>query len=140
MNILVERFCNYYKEFSQESIPGLDEMYHQNVTLQDPFSKLEGLDNVKRHFSQMMQNVSYCRFEIIDVVSNDGQAFITWTMMFAHPKLNNHKEIVVDGVSDIKFDERITYHRDYFDVGSMFYEHVPIVKGVIKMLKNRLTV
>jgi limonene-1,2-epoxide hydrolase len=140
MNILVEKFCNYYKEFSQESIPGLDEMYHQNVILQDPFSKLEGLDNVKQHFSQMMQNVSYCRFEIIDVVSNDGQAFITWTMKFAHPKLNNHEEIVVDGVSDIKFDERISYHRDYFDVGAMFYEHVPVVKGVIKMLKKRLTV
>ena len=140
MNILVEKFCNYYKEFSQESIPGLDEMYHQNVILQDPFSKLEGLDNVKQHFSQMMQNVSYCRFEIINVVSNEGQAFITWTMMFAHPKLNNHEEIVVDGVSDIKFDERISYHRDYFDVGAMFYEHVPVVKGVIKMLKKRLTV
>ncbi|MDB4002376.1 nuclear transport factor 2 family protein [Oceanospirillaceae bacterium] len=140
MHILVEKFCNYYKEFSQESIPGLDEMYHQNVILQDPFSKLEGLDNVKQHFSQMMQNVSYCRFEIINVVSNEGQAFITWTMMFAHPKLNNHEEIVVDGVSDIKFDERISYHRDYFDVGAMFYEHVPVVKGVIKMLKKRLTV
>ena len=140
MHILVEKFCNYYKEFSQESIPGLDEMYHQNVILQDPFSKLEGLDNVKQHFSQMMQNVSYCRFEIINVVSNEGQAFITWTMVFAHPKLNNHEEIVVDGVSDIKFDERISYHRDYFDVGAMFYEHVPVVKGVIKMLKKRLTV
>jgi limonene-1,2-epoxide hydrolase len=140
MHILVEKFCNYYKEFSQESIPGLDEMYHQNVILQDPFSKLEGLDNVKQHFSQMMQNVSYCRFEIINIVSNEGQAFITWTMMFAHPKLNNHEEIVVDGVSDIKFDERISYHRDYFDVGAMFYEHVPVVKGVIKMLKKRLTV
>ena len=115
-------------------------MYHQNVILQDPFSKLEGLDNVKQHFSQMMQNVSYCRFEIINVVSNEGQAFITWTMMFAHHKLNNHEEIVVDGVSDIKFDERISYHRDYFDVGAMFYEHVPVVKGVIKMLKKRLTV
>ena len=140
MHILVEKFCNYYKEFSQESIPGLDEMYHQNVILQDPFSKLEGLDNLKQHFSQMMQNVSYCRFEIINVVSNEGQAFITWTMMFAHPKLNNPEEIVVDGVSDIKFDERISYHRDYFDVGAMFYEHVPVVKGVIKMLKKRLTV
>ena len=140
MHTIVEKFCLYYKEFSQESIPGLDEMYHQNVILQDPFSKLEGLDNVKQHFSQMMQNVSYCRFEIINVVSNEGQAFITWTMMFAHPKLNNHEEIVVDGVSDIKFDERISYHRDYFDVGAMFYEHVPVVKGVIKMLKKRLTV
>ena len=140
MNTLVEKFCNYYKEFSQESIPRLDEIYHQTIILQDPFSKVEGLNNVKGHFSKMMENVSYCRFDIIDIVSNDGQALITWTMRFAHPKLNNHKEIVVDGVSDIKFNERITHHRDYFDVGSMFYEHVPVLKSVIKILKKRLSV
>ena len=140
MNPLVEKFCDYYKVFSQESIPGLDEIYDKNVILQDPFSQLEGLDNVKQHFSQMMQNVTYCRFEIIDVVGNEGQSMISWNMMFAHPKLNNHQEIVVAGVSDIKFGERNTYHRDYFDVGNMFYEHVPVLKGVIKMLKNRLTV
>lgn len=140
MNILVEKFCTYYKEFSQESIPSLGEIYHQNVILQDPFSKIVGLKNVQKHFSNMMQNVSYCRFEIIDVVSNEGQAFITWTMIFAHPKLNNHQAIAVDGVSDIKFDDRITGHRDYFDVGNMFYEHVPILKSVIKMLKKRLIV
>lgn len=86
----------------------------------------------------MMSNVSYCRFEITDVVANDGQAFITWTMSFAHPKLNGHKEITVTGVSEIKFDERITYHRDYFDVGSMFYEQVPILKTIIQALKKRL--
>jgi len=140
MNILVDKFCAYYKEFSQESIAGLDEIYHQNVILQDPFSQIEGLTQVQKHFGNMMENVSYCRFEIIEVVSNEGQAFITWTMKFAHPKLNNHQQIAVDGVSDIKFDDRITHHRDYFDVGNMFYEHVPILKNVIKMLKKRLTV
>ena len=72
------------------------------------------------------------------MVANDGQAFITWTMSFAHPKLNGHKKITVNGVSEIKFDERITYHRDYFDVGSMFYEQVPILKTIIQALKNRL--
>ena len=59
-------------------------------------------------------------------------------MRFAHPKLNGHKEITVTGVSEIKFDERITYHRDYFDVGSMFYEQVPILKTIIQALKKRL--
>ncbi len=85
-----------------------------------------------------MSNVSYCRFAITDVVANDSQAFITWTMSFAHPKLNGHKKITLNGVSEIKFDERITYHRDYFDVGSMFYEQVPTFQTIIQALKKRL--
>ena len=138
MHTIVENFCLYYKEFNQDSIARLDSIYDQNAVFEDPIGKVEGLNDLKRHFSKMMSNVSYCRFEITDVVANDGQAFITWTMSFAHPKLNGHKEITVTGVSEIKFDERITYHRDYFDVGSMFYEQVPILKTIIQALKKRL--
>ena len=138
MHTIVENFCLYYKEFDQDSIAGLDRIYDQNAVFEDPIGKVEGLNDLKHHFSKMMSNVSYCRFSITDVVANDGQAFITWTMRFAHPKLNGHKEITVTGVSEIKFDERITYHRDYFDVGSMFYEQVPILKTIIQALKKRL--
>ena len=138
MHTIVENFCLYYKEFNQDSIAGLDSIYDQKAVFEDPIGKVEGLNDLKRHFSKMMSNVSYCRFEITDVVANDGQAFITWTMSFAHPKLNGHKKITVNGVSEIKFDERITYHRDYFDVGSMFYEQVPILKTIIQALKKRL--
>jgi limonene-1,2-epoxide hydrolase len=138
MHTIVENFCLYYKEFNQDSIAGLDSIYDQNAVFEDPIGKVEGLNDLKRHFSKMMSNVSYCRFEITDVVANDGQAFITWTMSFAHPKLNGHREITVTGVSEIKFDERITYHRDYFDVCSMFYEQVPILKTIIQALKKRL--
>ena len=138
MHTIVENFCLYYKEFNQDSIAGLDSIYDQNAVFEDPIGKVKGLNDLKRHFSKMMSNVSYCRFEITDVVANDCQAFITWTMSFAHPKLNGHKEITVTGVSEIKFDERITYHRDYFDVGSMFYEQVPILKTIIQALKKRL--
>ena len=138
MHTIVENFCLYYKEFNQDSIAGLDSIYDRNAVFEDPIGKVEGLNDLKRHFSKMMSNVSYCRFEITDVVANDGQAFITWTMSFAHPKLNGRKEITVTGVSEIKFDERITYHRDYFDVGSMFYEQVPILKTIIQALKKRL--
>ena len=138
MHTIVENFCLYYKEFNQDSIAGLDRIYDQNAVFEDPIGKVEGLNDLKHHFSKMMSNVSYCRFSITDVVANAGQAFITWTMRFAHPKLNGHKEITVSGVSEIKFDERITYHRDYFDVGSMFYEQVPILKTIIQALKKRL--
>tara|TARA_B100000767_G_scaffold274146_2_gene306247 strand:- start:1555 stop:1977 length:423 start_codon:yes stop_codon:yes gene_type:complete len=138
MNTIVEKLCHYYKEFSQESIAGLDGIYHSKAVFEDPMGRVEGLSNLQNHFSKMMSNVTYCRFEITNVVSSDTQAFIAWTMAFAHPKLNGHQEISVCGVSEIKFNELITHHRDYFDVGCMFYEHVPLLKNVIGLLKKRL--
>lgn len=139
MSPTLEKLCAYYQKFNQESIAALGEVYHQDTVFEDPIGKkIEGLNSLKHHFSQMMANVTYCRFEITEVVENESQGFISWSMMFAHPKLNNHQEITVIGVSHVKFSDRITYQRDYFDLGNMFYEQLPILKKVIGMLKNRL--
>tara|TARA_B100000780_G_scaffold265762_1_gene221436 strand:- start:474 stop:899 length:426 start_codon:yes stop_codon:yes gene_type:complete len=139
MNPIIEKLFAYYQEFSQESIDRLGEIYHQDTVFEDPIGKkIEGLSQLKNHFSKMMSNVTYCRFDITNVVVDESQGFISWSMMFAHPKLNNYQEITVIGVSHIKFTDRITYQRDYFDLGNMFYEQVPILKKVIKMLKKRL--
>jgi limonene-1,2-epoxide hydrolase len=138
MNTAVKNFCAFYKEFTKESISKLDEVYDEEAIFEDPIDTIEGCSSIQNYFGKMMANVTYCRFIIKDVVSNDEQAFVTWSMTFAHPRLNKHKEISVVGVSQLKFNERITYHRDYFDVGSMIYENVPALKQVVGIIKKRL--
>ena len=138
MNAAIKNFCIFYKEFTKESISGLNEVYDEDAIFEDPIDKIEGCSSIQNYFSKMMTNVTYCRFNIKDIVSNDEQAFVTWSMTFAHPKLNKQKEISVVGVSQLKFNDRITYHRDYFDVGSMVYENVPVLKQAIGLIKKRL--
>jgi len=52
MHTIVEKFCLYYKEFSQDSVAGLDEIYHQKIVFEDPIGRVEGLSNLKPHFSK----------------------------------------------------------------------------------------
>jgi hypothetical protein len=33
---------------------------------------------------------------------------------------------------------KIYYHRDYFDMGAMLYEHLPLLGRIIQRLKHRL--
>ncbi len=35
-------------------------------------------------------------------------------------------------------DDSIIYHKDYYDLGEMVYEHVPILGFVIKKIKGKL--
>jgi len=48
--------------------------------------------------------------------------------------------VLLDGISVIRFDEEdlVVYHRDYFDVGAMVYEHVPVVRFFVRQVKKRL--
>lgn len=139
MKPIVSRFCEYYRELTLENLERLDEIYAIQAKFIDPIDEINGLEKIHSYFHKMLNDCKYCHFDITDVVEKDDQAFISWTMHFAHPKLNHGSEINVDGSTHIKFFERINYHRDYYDVGQMVYEHIPIIKHLIKYIKNGLS-
>jgi hypothetical protein len=45
----------------------------------------------------------------------------------------------VRGVTLIRFTDRIYYHEDFFDLGAMLYQHVPVLGSVIRYLNNRMS-
>jgi len=72
-----------------------------------------------------------------DVQSNDSSAYLSWKMDYAHPKLGGNKNISVDGVTHLKFDGKVTYHRDYADMGQMLYENIPLLGSAIRLIKKK---
>jgi limonene-1,2-epoxide hydrolase len=84
-------------------------------------------------------NVIKCDFDIRHHQQVEDSGFLTWTMQLQHPKLNGGEAVNVNGVSHIRFSgDRVIYHRDYFDLGEMLYENIPLLGFVIKNIKQRL--
>ena len=64
---------------------------------------------------------------------------MTWTMKFTSSKMNKGKPISVDGITMLVIEnDKITYHRDYYDLGQMLYENVPLLGLIIKRIKRSL--
>lgn len=139
MSPVIEHVCRYYQELSIESLAELSAIYSTNAVFEDPIHNIQGLESITRYFKQTMTNVSYCRFKIEDVLEGDNQAFMTWKMIFLHPKLNKGRKIILPGSSHLKFDDRVFYQRDYYDLGHMIYQQIPILSYIIEKLKNRMT-
>ena len=135
----VARLRAFYEDFGVHALPEIPSVYAESVVFQDPVHRIEGLPALQAYFARTSANLTSCRFHF-DTVHElpDSAAWISWRMDFAHPKLRQGAVISVDGVTHVRFDERITYHRDYFDLGSMLYEHVPVVGGAVRWLKGRL--
>lgn len=140
MNHIIKDFCDYYQDLTQESLSQLDEIYTNDAEFIDPLHTIQGLKNITNYFENMVGNTIYCRFDIEAVLEGEGEAFVTWVMHFAHPKLNNGKNISVPGSSHLKFNYAICYHRDYYDMGQMIYEQIPLLKTLIAKIKNRISV
>lgn len=134
-NHKTEKFIEVYQRLNKDNLFLLNDIYHKDIEFIDPLHQVHGLNDLHHYFSGLYSNVSHCKFEISDVVSTDDSTFLYWNMSYAHPKLNKGKSIIVAGHSRLTFtDEKVIAHRDYFDVGSLLYRHIPLLGSVIKRI------
>lgn len=137
---IVELFKRYYTDLMVLDLCHLDQLYDENVHFKDPIHEIRGLASLQDYFMDLCGNVKECRFEFLDILQSDNTAYIKWNMHYRHPKLQGGQLLTLKGVSQIQFDQRITYHEDIYDVGAMIYEHLPLMGLATKAIKKRLMV
>jgi hypothetical protein len=135
---LIDDFCRIYQGLDKNNLSQLGLVYSDNINFIDALHNLKGLDQLAKYFSHLYRHLLYCNFSIEEVIKEEGKACIVWTMQYAHPKINKGAPILVNGCSHLKFAEKIYYHRDFCDMGQMLYEHIPLLGGVIRVVKNRV--
>ncbi len=135
----VKSVAQIYSQLSKENLHLLRQVYHDNVIFEDPAHRIEGWQNLSDYFANMYKNVIRCDFAIHHHQQVGEWGFLTWTMSLQHPKLARGKTIEVQGISHLKFlENQVIYHRDYFDLGEMVYEHVPVLGKIVRFIKNSL--
>ncbi|UTF60708.1 nuclear transport factor 2 family protein [Gilvimarinus sp. DA14] len=142
-NTLIDRLMLSYQSFNSESIGEIVSLYHDNVVFTDPVTQINGRDALKSYFSAMAEGLNACEFHFEQVVTQPkGDVFhssLTWVMTFSHPRLSSGASISVPGVSYLQHSNReIFSHRDYYDLGNMLYEHVPVVGAIVRKIRQRL--
>jgi len=134
---LLERFKDYFRVLHDSDLSQLRSIYDDNILFKDPVHEIRGLVELEDYFTSMCSDLSDCRFEYLDELVNDHAAYVKWMMHFKHPKLGN-RLISVRGVSHLKIDDRIEYHEDFYDMGAMLYEQLPLLGNVTRWLRLRL--
>lgn len=139
---VIDGFKAFYDDVDARQLGRLGDIYSKDVQFADPLHALTSLDQLQSYFERAFSGVHYCRFEFHSTLISRPRASFEWTMHYAHPKIRNGRNIDVRGVSVIRFDEsangKITVHQDYYDMGQMLYEQVPLLGRVVKALKGRV--
>ena len=136
----LEAFCAFFNKLDKSCTRELYKFYTPDVTFIDPLHRIEGSRALEQYFAALYENVTACQFRFHERQVSGDQAFATWTMSLTHPRLDDGREIQVDGCSHLTFaaDGRVERHRDYFDAGAMIYERLPLLGGVIRLVKKRI--
>ncbi len=141
VNNHIKDFKNLYHSMNRENLDlnRISSVYADHIHFEDCFHSIEGLNNLFDYFENLYSNVSFIEFTFIHQWADESSAMITWDMLYQHPKLNQGEKILVKGASELTFEQgKIIKHRDYFDAGSLLYEHIPLLKRIILFLKNRM--
>ena len=136
-----QRIEKIFNELRADNLNILDQFYDKQISFQDPLGEIVGLDKLKKYYGKTYENVKSISFVFHEFIVQVKSVVATWTMSYSTDKLNGGEPIKVEGNSLIKFggsSNLAIYHRDYFDVGSMVYEHVPFVGFFVRKIKHKL--
>jgi steroid delta-isomerase len=132
------RVCAWFESISPQSLRSIDEIYTADAYFKDSFNEVRGAPAIGRILARMFEQVGEPRFVVRQAVAQGDDAFLTWDFLFRIRRLGD-RERTMHGASHLKFaaDGRIRYHRDYCDIAEELYEKLPVLGGLMRLLKRQ---
>ncbi len=134
----VEQFKQLYQTFNTETTARLPSLYNSAIVFKDPIHQLTGINALTDYFASFCNPNTHYKFEFINQIISHDQAFFQWQMNYSHPQLKSGKPLSLNGSTLIKFNSHIIYHEDFYDMGAMIYQHLPVLGWAVKKINARI--
>ncbi len=135
----------FFADLNKDTMFLIDDFYAESFTFIDPVGSLSNRQGMRAYYSNQYQNLISINFDftshVIKTTTNGIEEHATWVMTMKHKSIKGGDAVVVDGATHLKRDQAgfVIYHHDYFDVGAFVYEHIPIIGGLVRMVKGKLS-
>ena len=133
----LDEFNLFFKDVTIESLVRLDDFYHPDVEFIDPAHRLRGIPEIRQFWTDMLGTLISCETDVFDATRDGTRCYSRWSMRVRHPKIRRGEEIEVGGMSALLLqDELVIRHEDYYCMGELLYEHLPVVGRLIRAIKK----
>lgn len=134
----IDLLMQAYNRLNAGNLELLDTVYSPDVVFIDPAHELHGLPALRSYFARQYAQVRRAGFEFHDRFGDHGRVMLTWTLHLEHPRLRGGRPLAVAGASELRYAGQVYYHRDYFDLGALLYENLPLLGGLVRAVRNQL--
>lgn len=133
-----ERFNGFFSEVTPGSLDQLDQLYHADARFIDPAHELQGIQEIRAFWEGLLATVISCETQILHGVQQGERCYSRWDLRLRHPRLRRGAPIQVAGMSELRVEgDKVSYHRDFFDMGEILYEHLPGLGALVRLAKRR---
>ena len=134
-----QAYIRLYEELSHEAIEGMSAFVCSDVHFKDPFNDITGFAALRTLLTKTLSDVTNPIFRVTNQFQDGETLFLRWTFQGQVKGLGDWHVV---GMSAIRFDHegKICEHIDYWDAAEQFYEKLPVIGAVLRMIKRRLQV
>ncbi len=140
MSDRLDYLIRYFETVTEATVPQLREFYAADAYFKDPFNEVHKVEQIEEIFAHMFGPLSEPRFVVHTSIEQGDEAFLTWDFRFRIKKYKPDVEQIIRGGSHLRFDaqNKVCYHRDYWDAAEELYEKLPLIGGLMRFMKRRM--
>lgn len=129
-------YARFYETLTPDNLQQLRDFVSPSVGFKDPFNDVRGVDAMIRVVGTIFDHGSP-RFEVLDRAVSKGAGYLLWR--YTSERAGRLPQVIV-GMSEVRFDSQglVIDHVDHWDAAQQFYERLPIVGALLRLIKRRL--
>jgi hypothetical protein len=136
----LRKYAAFFVGLTPADLPRLAEFCAADMRFRDPFNDVRGVDRMIAIFEQGFADTADMRFELVDIARSADRGFILWRMTMRPKRWASRDPWHVDGVTEVHLadDGTVLAHLDHWDAASQFYQRIPVLGWLIRLVKRRL--
>lgn len=134
----LEVYARFFEGLTQANAGGLARLATPDVRFKDPFNDFRDRDRLIRLFTHMFDKLDEPRFIVRDRAMGATAGYLRWTFTF---RVKGRPQAwSIEGMSEVAFDAAglVTSHVDHWDAGEQFYEKLPVLGALMRVVKRRM--
>ena len=138
---IIQAFERFYDQLDERSLEkNLTAAYAENLYFNDTVTTIHERKNLLTYMRHTQQQLKGIQFEVLSIQQQGRDAFVRWNMHTQFSVLGQDKNVQSIGISHLRFnaENKIILHQDYWDSMQGFYQHLPVIGGVLQWIKSKL--
>jgi|GEM_PF-5518198 len=113
--------------------------YAENIVMQDPITKVNGIESLSGYFTRQQKMLKSFSHEIQEIIYEGNRVAVTYSVVsdFAFTPFFSTGEIRFDAATVFGFEDNqilVSFQQDYYDQ-TVVYEHIPGLDIILKVVR-----
>lgn len=134
----LERLRGFFTSMEATGIrASVAELYAPDAYLNDNLVALNGAGAIADYLARSLEEVTSLRVNLLGIAQDGAEYYVRWQMTIESPRIRAGVPLKSYGMTHFRFDEagRVLLHKDFWDVGTGLYEHLPVLGAVLRQIR-----